>query len=76
MNLEEFARTHKLPDKWLSLRRECEALVSNPQYWYRRDMQNAARMLATDASDILHARLAERKKRSVLCSDELTKNIA
>lgn len=76
MSLEEFARTHKLPDHWLSLRRECEALVSNPQYWYRRDMQNAARLLATEASDIFHARLADRNDRNVLCSDELTKNIA
>lgn len=76
MSLEDFARSQKLPDHWLSLRRQCEALVSNPQYWYRRDMQNAARMLATEASDILHARLAEREKRPVLCSDELIKNIA
>ncbi len=76
MNLEEFAKAHQLPERWLSLRRECEALVSNPQYWYRSDMQNAARLLATDASDILHARLANRKERHVLCSDELIKNIA
>ena len=76
MSLEDFARSQKLPNHWLSLRRQCEALVSNPQYWYRPDMQNAARMLATEASDILHARLAEREKRPVLCSDELIKNIA
>jgi hypothetical protein len=76
MTLEEFARAHQLPERWLSLRRECEALVSNPQYWYRPDMQNAARILATEASDILHARLVNRKTRDVPCSDELKKNIA
>ncbi len=61
MTLEEFARAHQLPERWLSLRRECEALVSNPQYWHRSDMQNAARILATEASDILHAWLADDK---------------
>lgn len=70
MTLEEFTRAHQLPERWLSLRRECEALVSNPRYWYRSDMQNAARIVATEASDILHARLADRKQRDVLCNDE------
>jgi hypothetical protein len=76
MTLEEFARAHQLPERWLSLRRECEALVSNPQYWYRTDLQDAARILATEASDIFHARLANRKQRDVLCGDGLKKNIA
>ncbi len=76
MTLEEFARAHQLPEHWLTLRRECEALVGHPQYWYRSDMQNAARILATGASDILHARPADRKTRNVLCSDELKKRIA
>ncbi len=76
MTLEGFARAHQLPERWLSLRRECEVLVSNPQYWYRSDMQNAARILATEASDILHFRLRDGKERDVLCSDELKKNIA
>ncbi len=76
MTLEEFARVYQLPERWLSLRHECEALVSDPQYWYRRDMQSAARALAAEASDILHARLADRKEQRVLCSDELKKNIA
>ncbi len=62
MSLEEFASVHPLPERWLSLRRECEALVCNPQYWYRPDLQNAARVLAVDASDILHARLADIKQ--------------
>ncbi len=76
MTLEEFARAHRLSERWLSLRHECEALVSDPEYWYRRDMQNAARVLALEASDILHARPADRKTRNVLCSDELKKRIA
>lgn len=76
VTLEEFAKAHQLPEHWLSLRRECEELVRNPQYWYHRDMQNAARSLATAASDILHSRLADHKVRNVLCSGELTKNIA
>lgn len=53
MSLEEFARLHRLPDRWLLLRRECNVLVDNPQFWYRRELQNEARMLATEASDIL-----------------------
>ncbi len=76
MTLEEFARAHQLPERWLTLRRKCEALVRNPQYWYRLDMQNAARILATEASGILHAQLADRRKRDVLCCDEPKKNIA
>ncbi len=76
MTLEEFARAHQLPERWLTLRRQCEALVSNPQYWYSPDMQNAARILAAEASEILHARRADRKKRDVLCSNEPKKNIA
>ena len=76
MTLEEFARAHQLPERWLSLRRECEALVRNPQYWCQKDLQNAARILAKEASDLLHARLADRKQRDVLCSDYLKKNIA
>lgn len=76
MTLEEFARAHQLPERWLSLRRECEALVSDPQYWYHPDMQNAVRILATEASDILHTRLAERKEQGILRSDNVKKNIA
>jgi hypothetical protein len=55
--LEEFALAHELPARWVSSRHDCETLVRDPQFWYRPDMQNAARMLATEASAILHARL-------------------
>lgn len=53
MSLEEFARLQQLPHRWLLLRRECNALVDNPQFWYRRELRNEARSLATEASDIL-----------------------
>ncbi len=56
MTLEEFAKAHQLPARWLSLRLECEALVSNPRYWYCPELQNAAQILTSEASDILHAK--------------------
>ncbi len=73
MTLEYFAKAHDLPERWLSLRRECEALVSHFQYWYRSDMQNAARILAVEASDILHARL-ERQCRQLTDSSACPSN--
>ncbi len=76
MTLEEFARAHELPERWISLRCQCEALTSNPNYWYRPDMQNTARILALEASDILHARLADGKVLDIICSHELKKDIA
>lgn len=60
MTLEEFARAHNLPPRWLQLRQQCEALVRDPGFWSRRDMRDAARKLATDASDILHQQLEVR----------------
>ncbi len=57
MTLEEFAWRKKLPPEWLSLRRECERIVRHPQYWSRSDLQDAARRLATEASDILRQQL-------------------
>lgn len=76
MTLEEFANVLGLPERWLLLRRECEALVCLPQYWYRPEMQNAARMLAVEASDILHARLKGSQRRKVSCNDESNTMIA
>jgi hypothetical protein len=70
MTLEEFANVHELPERWLSLRRECEALVCHPQYWYRPDMQNAARILAVEASHILHAQRKGSPTRKVSCHEE------
>ncbi len=60
MTLKEFALEHSLPEQWLVLRRQCEEIVVQPQYWSRPDLQNAARLLATEASDILRARLREK----------------
>jgi hypothetical protein len=57
MTLEEFSNAHNLPPRWLSLRRESEAIVRDPQFWSRTDMQNRARKLAVEASDILDCRI-------------------
>lgn len=56
VRLEEFARAYQVSNRWVSLRRECEALVSNPSIGVAHDMQNPARILARYASEILHAR--------------------
>ncbi len=53
MSLEQFAKMHGLPERWLSLRRRCETLSRHPQFWSRLDLMEAARKLATEASDIL-----------------------
>ena len=76
MTLEEFAKIQDLPERWLSLRRECAALVGHPQYWYRPGMQNAARILAVEASNILHARLMDSQKRKISCHDKRNTMIA
>lgn len=54
-SMEEFARIHRLPPQWLILRRQCAALVERPEFWYKTDLQNEARLLATEASNILQA---------------------
>ena len=53
MSLEEFARIHNLGPSWLELRRECDRVVARPDFWYRRELQNAARELAVKASEML-----------------------
>lgn len=55
MTLEKFADTHQLPQRWLDLRRECENLVKRSEFWYRPELKDEARRLATQASDILSA---------------------
>ncbi len=52
MTVEEFARAHDLPPRWLELRRRCEAIVRDLQFWYRPDLQDSARTLAQQASDL------------------------
>lgn len=53
MTLEAFARAHKLPPRWLDLREGCESIVRRPQYWYRHGLQERAKELAGEASEIL-----------------------
>ncbi len=60
MTLEQFADTHHLPERWLSLRRECEMLARDPRFWTQPDLQSRARKLAVEASEILHAKLARK----------------
>lgn len=52
--LEEFASKHRLPPRWLELRKACDRLVSQSDFWYRRDLRDQARQLAVEASDIFH----------------------
>ena len=65
MSLEEFAQVHGLPEKWLLLRRRGEILVRDPQFWSRPDLQEAARKLATEASDILRQQPREHENQPV-----------
>jgi hypothetical protein len=53
MTLEAFARAHKLPPRWLDLRKACESIVRRPDFWYRRDLQERAKKLAVEASEML-----------------------
>lgn len=58
MTLETFARVHDLPARWLELRKDCEDIVARPDFWYRADLQDAAKKLALEASDMLVDALA------------------
>lgn len=51
--LEQFAEAHNLPLRWLELRRGCESIVRDPQFWSRQDLQTKARELAVQASELL-----------------------
>lgn len=55
MTLEEFSQIHHLSREWVDLRSECNRIVGQPDYWYRRDLQESARELAVKASEILAA---------------------
>lgn len=55
MSLEEFARIRHLGSAWIELRRDCNRIVERPGSWYRKDLQDSARKLAMEASDILTA---------------------
>jgi hypothetical protein len=53
MTLKEFPLAHHLPPEWVELREQCERIVMRDSFWYRHDLQEGARHLATHASDIL-----------------------
>ena len=53
MTLEVFAQVHDLSARWLELRKACESIVARPDFWYQLGLQEAARKLALEASDIL-----------------------
>lgn len=76
VSLEQFAQMHGLPERWLSLRRRCETLARYPQFWSRPDLQEAARKLATEASEILREQRYDRANHISLCSKSKNAKIA
>ncbi len=76
MSLEQFAEMHRLPERWLSLRRDCEALVRHPQFWSRPELQDLARSLATKASDILREQQQLRANQTLSCGKLKNTSIA
>lgn len=76
INLEEFARLNQLPPRWILLRRECNVLTGNPQFWYRRDLQDHARKLATEASEIFRARWIDQNENLNLWGPDRNRTIA
>lgn len=69
MTLEAFAQAHNLPAPWLELRRQCEDMVRQPDFWYRTDLRQQASALAIQASDILDSALIDTARRSLDRSD-------
>jgi hypothetical protein len=55
--LEEFASKHRLPPRWLEVRKACNQLVKRADFWYQVGLRDAARRLAVEASDILRSAL-------------------
>ncbi len=53
MTLEAFAQAHNLPPSWLELRRRCEDMVKQPDFWYRTDLRLQTSNFAIQASNIL-----------------------
>lgn len=60
--LEEFAREHRLPRRWLQLREACNQLVVRPDFWYRTDLRNEGQRLAVEASRILQVALKQENR--------------
>jgi hypothetical protein len=59
MTLEAFALAHNLPRPWLELRRRCEEVVRQPDFWYRTDLRQQVSDFAVQASNILDQTLSE-----------------
>ncbi len=76
MSLEQVAQMHGLPERWLSLRRRCETLARHPQFWSRPDLQDAARKLATEASNVLGEQRRDLRNQSFLCGKPTNTKIA
>lgn len=55
MSLEEFARIHNLGSAWVELRQECNRIVEQADFWYRKELQAAAQQVAVKASDMFVA---------------------
>jgi len=64
MTLKAFAQAHNLPRRWLELRRRCEDMVRQPDFWYHTYLRQQASDLAIQASDILDSTLIETARRS------------
>lgn len=69
MTLEAFAQAHNLPHGWLELRRRCEDMLRQPDFWYHTYLRQQASDLAIQASDILDSTLVEAARRSLDRSD-------
>jgi quercetin dioxygenase-like cupin family protein len=60
-SLEKFAAKHRLPPRWLELRKACDRLVGRSDFWYCPELIDQARQLAGEASEILRTVLRQRK---------------
>ena len=61
LSLEKLTSKHRLPARWLELRKACNRLVARSDFWYRPELIDQARRLAGEASEILQAVLRQGK---------------
>lgn len=54
-SVERFAAEHGLPPRWIEVKRQINRLVEKPDFWYQDELRDQARILAGEASEILHA---------------------
>lgn len=54
-SVERFAAEYKLPPRWIELKRQMNLLVGKPDFWYQDELRDRARVLAGEASEILHS---------------------